>query len=144
MRLAGGEMTGVDEVIGKTLYGLTDVPYKQFASDSARVAGVFAAGSPVGVVYSYLMPGPGRSHLWWVFVDQMGNNYYAEHLEGRYSFEALRSQGVKTTEERIQEQVEANKDWTDKAIDAGKQIALIAILVFAGVQLAPVLFGARR
>jgi hypothetical protein len=138
-----GDIVGVDEIIGKTLFAQTAVPVKWLASDAAPVAWTVPAGQPVGVVYSYLMPlQSGRTNLYWMF--RSGAEYYAEHVPGRFSFEALRSQGVITTEEQIQKQIEENKPWEDRLIDAGKWIAIAAIVVFAGVQLIPKLFASSQ
>jgi len=136
-----GEVTSAAEIVGKTLYGITAVPVKRLASDAAPVAWTVPAGGQVGIVYSYLMPREGRTNLWWAFMDPTGHEYYAEHLTGRYDFQALRGQGVKTTEERIAEEAEANKPLEDKIIDAVKGLAIVGIAAFAAVQLIPRFFS---
>ena len=139
---AANEIVGADEIVGKTLFGRTEVPVKRLPLDSARVEWTVPVGQAVGVVYSFLMPlESGRANLYWMFYDPTGHAYYAEHLPGRFSFEALRAQGVITTEEEIERQIEENKPWEDKAIDALKWVAIIGIVVFAGVQLVPKLFS---
>ena len=138
----GQEVTSAAEIIGKTLYALTAVPVKRLASDAASVAWTVPAGGQVGIVYSYLMPRPGtRVNLWWAFIDPTGNEYYAEHLTGRYYFQALRGQGVLTTEERIAKEAEENKPLEDKIIDAVKGLAIVGIVAFAAVQLIPKFFS---
>jgi len=141
VQIGAGEITSVDAVIGRTLYGLQDVELKRIAADAAPSIGSAPAGTPVGVVHSYLLPGSGRSSLYWMFLDQGGNAYYAEHATGRFDFDALHAQGVLTTEEQIEAEAEKNKPLEDKLIDAGKWIAIAALVVFAGVQLVPKLFS---
>jgi hypothetical protein len=139
--LGAEDIVSVDAIIGKTLYGREDVALKRIASDNAASVGSTPVGTPVGIVYSYLLPGPGRSSLYWMFLDDSGNAYYAEHQPGRFSFESLRAQGVLTTEEQIQAEIEKNKPWEDKVIDAGKWIAIVAVVGFVAVQLVPKLFS---
>lgn len=142
MYLSANEISSADDIIGKTLYGNTAVPVKRLALDSAPVAWTVPAGAAVGIVYSYLMPRPPeRQGLYWMFYDPTGSPYYAEHQPGRFSFEALHAQGVKTTEEKLQAEIEKNKPLEDKLIDAGKWIAVAAIGAFAVVQLLPKLLS---
>jgi len=116
------------QIVGKTLYAYRDIPITRNPSNGAASVFTVKAGSPVGIVYSFLAPKEGRTNLWWVFKDSNGREYYAEHREGLYDFRALNSQGAKDTETLIKEQEAANQSprefWSNK-------ITIIAGLILA-------------
>lgn len=153
MRICGGPCVGttdpgapgvftIDDIIGKTLFALSAVPIKRVALDSFAVAWTVPPGQAVGVVDTYFLaqPGSGRTNMWWGFLDVNQIPFYAEHVAGRFDLTALVAQGVQTTEQKIQAALDANKSLEDKIIDALKSIAILGVIVFAGVQLLPKLF----
>lgn len=85
------------EIIGKTLIAARPVDLKRLPYDASPAVYTAARGQSVGVVYSYLLPGPGRANLYWVFNDKFGNSYYAKHEAGAFSLTALTDQGAQTT-----------------------------------------------
>lgn len=72
------------DVVGATLTAKQSVPLQAQPFDDAAVIRNVAPGQPVGVVYSYLEPGPGRTGLYWMFYDTNGQAYYARHNSGWY------------------------------------------------------------
>jgi len=91
------------QIVGKNLIAAKAVKIKRLPLDSDTAAPVVytaAAGQPVGVVYSWVMPAPGRSSLWWVFNDSSGKPYYAEHKEGAFNIQNLVDQGTLTVKEQ--------------------------------------------
>lgn len=97
----------------------------RFPSDSYPVLATIQPGQIVGVVYSYLIPRPelGRAYLWWVFLDDNGVEYYAEHRPGVFDTKFLMGQGVRTTGEKWWERV---FDWDVKGASVGL-LGLLAI-----------------
>lgn len=91
------------QIVGKNLLAAGPVKIKRLPLDSDTAAPVvYTAGSgqPVGVVYSWVMPGPGRSTLYWQFYDNNGRAYYAAHKEGAYNIQNLVEQGTLTVKEQ--------------------------------------------
>jgi hypothetical protein len=114
-----------DQIIGKALIGKEPVNLYRNAQDNASVVYTVPSGQPVGVVESYLAPGPGRNSLYWQFRDNSGRAYYSEHRPGRYNIEALTNQGALTLEEQKKAEEEKNLTTTDKIIKAGSNILLL-------------------
>lgn len=113
------------DIYGKTLIAKKDVSLYRLPLDSAKPVYTVKAGQSVGVVYSHVEPKPGRSNMYWMFKDEKERPYYAKHEKGLYSVSAIKSQGVKTTEDKIKEEARANettKDWIERNL---KNIALI-------------------
>lgn len=119
-----------DQVIGKTLYALQDLPIYRDPSDSANSVFTVKRGSPVGVVYSYLSPKEGRSYLYWVFKDTGGREYYAIHKQGLYDFKAIQDQGGKDTETVVKEAATANVSTRDFIATNIKTLVIIAAVAF--------------
>lgn len=97
--IRGGDYMSASEVVGKTLIARTSVPLTRWPKSDSPVIYTAKAGESVGVVYSWVMEG---TKLYWMFYDQYGKPYYAEHKTGRFSVEALQQQGAKTLQD-IQE-----------------------------------------
>lgn len=113
-------------IVGKTLRANTAVQLKRLPADSAPVIFTVKAGQPVGTVFSYILPGTNNSRLYWMFKDETGRNYYAEHQEGRFNISALKEQGVPTTQQETTAAAQANEPIT-KFIERNiTKIALIA------------------
>jgi len=113
------------QIIGKTLVGRTAVPITRLPVDGAPTVFTTAPGQSIGTVQTYLAPGNNRSNLYWAFMDSNGRPYYAEHIPGRFDFEVLKSQGLKTLEERKKEQEEAAKPLSQKIMDTVTKFVLI-------------------
>jgi hypothetical protein len=110
------------DIIGKTLYAKTSVPLKRNPDDSATVVYTVAPGGTVGIVNSYILSKPGRNaNLYWQFSDG-NNNFYAEHLIGRFDTKTVEIQGATSLEDQQQAAAAAAETWTDKI---GKYIGYI-------------------
>lgn len=102
------DIYSADQVIGKTLFAVANVPIKRQPSAAAPVVYTAAPGSSVGRVYSWVMDGP---TLYWQFLDANGKPYYAKHQTGIFSVDALQQQGAMTLEQIKQAADEQNKSW---------------------------------
>jgi len=110
------------DIIGKTLYAKTSVPLKRNPDDSASVVYTVRPGGTVGIVNSYILSKPGRNqNLYWQFSDGT-NNFYAEHLIGRFDTKSVEVQGATSLEDQQEAAAEAAETWVDKA---GKYIGYI-------------------
>ena len=114
-----------DQIIGKALIGKEPVKLVRIPEDGSPAVFTVPTGSPVGVVTSYVAPGSGRTNLYWQFQDNTGRPYFAEHRVGRFSIEALSSQGALTLEQQQKAEEEKNLSTTDKVIRAGTNIFLL-------------------
>jgi hypothetical protein len=103
------------DIIGKTLYAKTSVPLKRNPDDSATVVYTVSPGGTVGIVNSYILSKPGRNqNLYWQFSDG-NNNFYAEHLIGRFDTKSVEVQGATSLEDQQEAAAEAAETWIDKA-----------------------------
>lgn len=114
-----------DQIIGKSLLAKVPVDIYRTASDSAPSVYTVPAGTSVGIVYSYLLPGPGRSTIYWQFLDNTGRSYFTSHQAGKYDVKSLQDQGALTLEEQKKLEEEKNLTGTDKIIRAGTNLILI-------------------
>jgi hypothetical protein len=121
-----------NQIIGKTLIAARPVQIKRTATDSAPAVFTVSAGNPVGVVFSYVAPGAGRSSIYWMFNDQYGRAYYAKHETGAFSLSALKNQGAIT----VKEETELEKAASITTADFFKKYAKTALWVIAGVLVA--------
>ena len=94
----------VSDIIGKTLFAKQTVAvYRGDQVPNGKPFAYVKPNAPVGVVYSYLSPGStGRVNVWWQYYDDVNGAYYSEMTVGRYSVEAIRQQGVLSTQEKIE------------------------------------------
>jgi hypothetical protein len=115
-----------DQIIGKTLIAAQNIELKRSAFDDSPTIYNVKPGQTVGVVDSYILPGPGRALLYWQFQDNKGSFYYAAHKAGMYSLTALTAQGTPTVVDQVR--AEAKKDETtgDKIQKTVTLLALIA------------------
>jgi hypothetical protein len=114
------------DIIGKTLYAKTSVNLKRNPEDSAAIVYTVSPGGVVGIVNSYILPKIGRNaNLYWQFSDG-NNNFYAEHLVGRFDTKSVEVQGAISLEEQQEAAAEAAESWTDKA---GKYVSYIGAAV---------------
>lgn len=108
----------VGDIIGKTLIARIKVAVYRTPVDSATPMGYVAPGSPVGVVYSYLLPNVnyGRSKMYWVFYDAQQQQYYTIHDPAFYDLTNLKQQGVLTVEEKLAAEELAAAPWYERLI----------------------------
>lgn len=135
----GDDLYNAAAIIGKTLIAQRNVPvYIIKPSQGGQQVGTIKAGNPCGVVYSYIQDTDGT--LLWMFQGGAFQDYYfIPHQPGYFSTSALMQQGVITTYEAVkraeEEKKKAGESIFDKATGTIKDIAIMAILVFAGVKL---------
>jgi len=129
------------DIVGKTLIANEPVIIKRIPEDSAPSVFNVKVGQPVGTVYSWISPGANNKSLYWMFKDENGRNYYAEHKVGRYSIKALQSQGVLTEVEKLEKEKEANQPL---ATTITKQITKLALIAAGAYVLVNVLPGVLK
>ena len=61
-----------EDIVGKHLHAVSRVPIRKLPWDNAPEVGEFKKGDYVGQVYAFLVPKPGRSVLYWMFLDSYG------------------------------------------------------------------------
>ena len=120
-----------DQIIGKTLVAKTQVPLLRLPNDDAQIVYNVSPGQSLGVVQSFLLPGPNRTNLYWQFKDANNRFYYSEHLQGRYDIQELQDQGALTLQQQQAAATEASLTTTDKVFRLIKN----ALLIGAGVYL---------
>lgn len=125
------------DIVDKTLIAETGVNIKRAPSDSAPVVYTVKAGAPVGVVYSYILPGKENARLYWMLKDAGGRAYYAEHAEGRYKVSAIKQQGVLTTQEKEKEKERDNEPLKNTIERNIKLIALVAAGAYVAAKILP-------
>jgi hypothetical protein len=151
------DKVNVNQLIGKTFYPLYKLNYYDVFDinndgDNAKSSGNFKVGESF-VMDSYLLPIPAqtkygikyakRSNLYLTFY--RGKNYYAViYNPNVFSLHDLQQQGVKTIEQEMKEEAEANKTPIDKVLDvlgAGsdvvKKLLIFGVVIIAIGYLAP-------
>lgn len=126
------------QVIDKTLFlkrpsnfyraGDVGLPTASNPDKNADKAKPISNKLPTGysfVVDSFLKadPGKNRSNLYWTFYGRDKKYYAIKHDPTLFSFDALKQQGVKTTEEIIKAEEEAQKTPLDKATETLTNLA---------------------
>ena len=101
-----------DQIINKTLIGLTPVDVKLFPLDSKPIHHTIQPGLPVGVVWSWVQDTNGN--VWWMFYDTFGNPFYVKHKVGEFSIQSLQDQGAVTVKEATAAAAAANMSTIDK------------------------------
>ncbi len=135
-----GDLYGADQIVNKTLVAKRQVPVYRFPADNQKSFGSVATGQPVGVVYAWIAPNPAenRSGLWWQFYDATNKTYYAPHNENWYSIDALKQQGVLSTQEIIDAEKEKedleNLPWYERLLKKYGVWVLGAVVVSAAVK----------
>lgn len=120
------------QVIGKTLYAKAPVNLYRFATDNAPVIFTAQPGQAIGVVDTYLLPGPGRATLYWGFKDNNGRPYYVPHKTGLFSTTALQQQGAQTTQQQAAAAQAAAMTTGDKVMKTVKELGIIIALAMVG------------
>lgn len=93
-------MYDVRDIVGKTLRAARSIPAQALPEDAATVIRYFEPGEILGVVDSYLDVRPGRTSVYWMFRPENQAPFYVAHREGRFDLAYLRSQGIRTIEEK--------------------------------------------
>lgn len=119
-----------DQIIGKTLIAKSQVPLYRLPNDGAEVVFNVSPGQNLGIVYSYLSPGPNRTNLYWMFKDANNKFYYSEHKQGIYDVKELANQGALTLEQQQAAAIEANLTTGDKIFRLIKNTLLIGAGVY--------------
>lgn len=114
-----------DQIIGKALIAKSPVKIVRFAQDNAHAVFTVPSGNPIGTVEAYLLPGAGRSSLYWQFLDSNSRSYFVAHKPGLFDIDTLSNQGALTLEEEKKAEEEKNLSTTDKVIKAGTNILLL-------------------
>lgn len=126
------KVVNAGQVIDKTLflkrpsnfYRAGDLSKTANADKAKPVSNKLPAGYSF-VVDSYLAADPGnnRTSFYWTFYGKDRKYYGIKHDPNLFSFDALKQQGVKTTEEVIKAEEEAQKTPIDKATETLTNLA---------------------
>jgi hypothetical protein len=119
------------DIIGKTLVAKTQIPLLRLPNDNAPTVYTVSPGQSLGIVQSFLLPGPNRTNLYWQFKDQNNRFYYSEHKQGIYDVKELSDQGALTLQQQQAAATEASLSTGDKVFRLIKN----ALLIGAGVYL---------
>jgi hypothetical protein len=138
----------VNDIIDKTLYPRFNLNYYRVSEindkgDFARPAGQLKAAQPF-VVDSYITPTAGytkygityakRSYLYLLFEGAGRELYGVKWNPNAFSLSKLQAQGVKTTEQKIEEQKEKDKSFTDKLADVfGSAGGVVKNILYIGL-----------
>jgi len=114
-----------DDIIGKSLFAKKVVNLRKFASTEAPILAKTTPGDLVGVVYSYIKNPEG---VWWQ-IKEDGKSFWAFHGPGYFDVQAIKDQGVKTTQQKIKEEQEANMSFGDKALNLLKKAGIITAAI---------------
>lgn len=110
----GGKSYDVSFLVGKTLFANQDTNIYSFAMDSAKPIAKIKKGQSLGVLFSFLVPKSGRKVLWLMFEGADRKPYYVPVEYNTIDTEALKKQGVKTTDEIIKQDERDNESTKDK------------------------------
>lgn len=119
----GSTTFNADQVIGKTLMAKKNIALKNLPQDAAPTVATVAPGQPVGSVYSYVNPAPGRTNLYWQ-ITSSGKAYWVKHEIGAFDVSNLKVQGVKTSEQVLAEKRAIEEKENDPVLYYFKKIGL--------------------
>jgi hypothetical protein len=119
------------DIVGKTLFARTQVPYRYGAYDDSQIVGYFQPGQKIGVVDTWVGIKEGRSFLNWSFIGPTGTPYYVEHRGSYFDLDSLRAQGVLTQEEQAQAAADANMGPIERAAKAITGAVTGGVLIYA-------------
>lgn len=85
-----------DKIIGKTLFAKKDL--SKLNSALVKI-GTFAAGSPVGQVYSYIQRG---GKVYWQFIDFNNKPYFVLHTADSFKFSGDVKQAIEEKKQEIE------------------------------------------
>jgi hypothetical protein len=119
------------DVIGKTLYPKKKVNFwkgSQLRSGDLLdkdKAGTLPVNYPF-LVYSFAAPSSVRRNLYWMAKDSNGQIILVRHVKGDFDFKKLAAQGVKTEQQKIEEEEEKEKTLADRIADTLKDAGKFA------------------
>jgi len=121
----------VEDVIGKTLFSKRVIPVYRLPTTNSELKRIVETGQNVGTVYSWQKGLDDRNEIWYSL--GFDKKEYVQHKEGNYDIEALKEQGVKTVQEKVQEKKEAGMSTADKIFSGvsgyGKKLGTILIVL---------------
>lgn len=104
----------LEDLAGKRVRAAKTVKVYRLPDKTMPVLRTYPSGSEIGVVFSWVTK-PDGTYL--AFDDLWGQMYYLPYTDGILDSVTLGIQGVKSEQEIQQQQIEEEKDWTDKAKD---------------------------
>ena len=121
------------DIVDKTLYAIAPVEVKNQPWDDAAVVRIVQPGGMVGVVYTFVEPKAGRSHLYWKIQDVFGAELWVAHKPGFFDLEKLREQGLLTIEEKniIEDYPEWYELGTDLISESGSLLLKVGLGILA-------------
>lgn len=126
----GGGTYSVSEIVDKTL--IAKKPVKVFDdAEMTKYLRTVQPGSPVGVVYSWVIDDTDGSVVWMIY-GKFGNFIWAKHEAGVFEPPVL----AKSQEEIKKEQEEANKSLFDKISGTVKGLVITGISAYVIKELA--------
>lgn len=142
-------IVSAQDVIGKTLYPKVRIAYwKGSQLKSGDLLDKDKAGTlPVNYpfkVYSFAAPSSVRKNLYWMAKDSSGQIILVKHVKNDFSFQKLAAQGVKTEQQKIEEEKEKEKTLADKIAESlqssgkfAKWVIIAGLGIYAIGYLAP-------
>jgi hypothetical protein len=117
-----------NDVVGKTLFAKTSVDvFNSPGLTWTEKLYTVQPGNVVGVVYSWVNR---DGTIWWQL--EPGNKF-VEHKRGRFDLNALKEQGLETTQEKEEAAKEAAKPWYEKLFKTASQtIITVAVISVIG------------
>ena len=119
------------DIVGKVVIADRPTPIKKSPTDAGAVIKTIPKGQTVGTVFSYLMPGTGRTNLYWMFYDAWNVPFYTEDQSGLWNTTSLEAQGVKS--------LETKKDELDKSTETIEDKIKNYLLLGGGILMAFIL-----
>jgi hypothetical protein len=92
------------DIVDKEYFATRDVGVTRLPYNGAPVVFTVKKAQAVGVVDTYLLPGTNRSNVWLGFLDANKKPYYMELVQGITDTSALASQGVKSDQQKADDQ----------------------------------------
>jgi len=124
----------VAEIVNRNLVAKRDTEIYRLPSDDAKPVYTVKAGSPIGIVVSYINKSidKNRQFLYWQFKDQNDKYYYVRHLEGQFDVGALKEQGAITVAQQSEEKQKETDPFKYYFNQYGKPILIgIAVTILA-------------
>jgi len=142
-------ITSPQDIIGKTLYPNKKIPFWNGSQLRAGdlldkdKAGTLPTNYPF-LVWSFALPSSVRKNLYWMAKDANGKIILVRHNNKDFSFKKLAAQGVKTEQQKIEEEKEKEKTLADKIAESlqsagkfAKWVIIAGLGIYAIGYLAP-------
>jgi hypothetical protein len=128
-----------DDIVGLVLYAKrSGIKGLSVPSINSSVIHTYNAGDLIGQVYSYIVHPDG---LYWMF-DYSGGSFYVKHEKDAFSTESFKDQGVLSTKEKVEREIEQNETIAErvktdikKVIRTLTIVAIVIIILVALVEL---------